>query len=94
MKEQKLQIEPRLLNEYQASAYLGISVSLLRKLRLETPKRFTLETFSKHLENGGIVPIPYLKIGSAVRYDLNMLNKWINKQNVVGELPNEDKVND
>lgn len=82
------EIIPRLLTEKQAADYLNLSLTVLRKLRSETPKRFTDETFNKALENG-IAPIPYLKIGAAVRYDVNLLDKWISKQQIIGELPND-----
>ncbi len=80
---------PRLLNEEQASIYLGLSVSRLRSLRAETPLRFTKETFTAALEKGEIVPIPYLKIGGAVRYDAKKLDTWIDRQTVIGQLPVE-----
>ncbi|MCR4819353.1 MAG: hypothetical protein K5841_10390 [Fretibacterium sp.] len=80
---------PRLLNEEQASIYLGLSVSKLRSLRPATPLRFTAETFAAALEKGEIVPIPYLKIGGAVRYDTRKLDAWIDRQFVIGRLPSD-----
>ena len=86
-REMRGELTPRLLNEEQASIYLGLSVSRLRSLRAATPPRFTAETFAAALEKGEIVPIPYLKIGGAVRYDARRLDAWIDRQNVVGQMP-------
>jgi len=80
-------ILPRLMNEEQAAIYLSLSVSRLRSLRAETPLRFTKETFQAALDKGGIAPIPYLKIGGAVRYDARKLDTWIDRQMVIGQLP-------
>ena len=88
-REMRGALTPRLLNEEQASIYLGLSVSRLRSLRAATPLRFTAETFAAALEKGEIVPIPYLKIGGAVRYDTKRLDAWIDRQSVIGRLPVE-----
>lgn len=89
-KETVAPIVPRLLVEEQAALYLNLSDRTLRNLRLETPLRYTEETFRAALEKGGLVPIPYLKIGGAVRYDIRMLDAWIERQQVVGRLPQEE----
>lgn len=83
-------IVPRLLVEQQAEAYLNLSAHTLQKLRAVTPVRYTEETFKAALEKGGLIPIPYLKIGGAVRYDIRMLDAWIERQQVVGRLPEEE----
>ena len=89
-KETVAPIVPRLLVEQQAEAYLNLSAHTLQKLRAITPVRYTEETFKAALEKGGLVPIPYLKIGGAVRYDIRMLDAWIERQQVVGRLPEEE----
>lgn len=88
-KETVAPVTPRLLAEEQAAAYLNLSDRTIRKLRAITPVRYTEETFKAALEKGGLVPIPYLKIGGAVRYDIRMLDAWIERQQVVGRLPEE-----
>ena len=88
-KETIAPVTPRLLAEEQAAAYLNLSDRSIRKLRAVTPLRYTEETFKATLEKGGLVPIPYLKIGGAVRYDIRMLDAWIERQQVVGRLPEE-----
>lgn len=89
-KETVAPVTPRLLAEEQAAAYLNLSAHTLQKLRAITPVRYTEETFKAALEKGGLVPIPYLKIGGAVRYDIRMLDAWIERQQVVGRLPEEE----
>lgn len=88
-KETVAPVTPRLLAEEQAAAYLNLSGRTIRSLRGETPLRYTEETFKAALEKGGLIPIPYLKIGGAVRYDIRMLDAWIERQQVVGRLPEE-----
>jgi len=89
-KETVAPVTPRLLVEEQAALYLNLSDLTLRKLRAETPVRYTEETFKAALAKGGLAPIPYLKIGGAVRYDIRMLDAWIERQQVVGRLPEEE----
>lgn len=89
-KETIAPVTPRLLAEEQAAAYLNLSDRSIRKLRAVTPLRYTEETFKAALEKGGLVPIPYLKIGGAVRYDIRMLDAWIERQQVVGRLPEKE----
>lgn len=89
-KETIAPVTPRLLAEEQAAAYLNLSDRSIRKLRAVTPLRYTEETFKAALEKGGLVPIPYLKIGGAVRYDIRMLDAWIERQQAVGRLPEKE----
>ena len=80
-------LAPRLLDEEGAAAYLGLATKTLRDLRPATPLRFTEETIARAVEGEGIAPIPFLKIGRAVRYDVRMLDAWIGRQRVFGRLP-------
>lgn len=82
-------VAPRLLFEEQAAAYLNLSVHTLRNLRPDTPQRYTEETFKAALSKGEVAPLPYLNIGGPVRYDIRLLDAWIERQNVVGRLPEE-----
>ena len=83
------ELTPRLMNESEAAIYLGLSVARLRVLRADTPLRFTKETFQAALDSGETVPIPFLKIGGSVRYDVKKLDMWIDRQRVIGDLPTE-----
>ena len=82
-------IAPRLLDEFEAAIYLGLSVGSLRRLRTATPIKFTNETFQAAIDSGGAVPIPYIRIGGSVRYDVKKLDMWVDRQRVIGDLPTE-----
>lgn len=58
-------MNPALLTEHEASKYLHLSVSMLRRER-STQKR-----------NLGI---PFVKIGVVVRYSVAALDEWINSR--------------
>jgi len=80
-------LTPRLLTDEGAARYLGVGVALLRQMRTETPLRFTEETWAAALEKNDIAPIPFLKIGRSIRYDVRALDDWISRQRVIGQLP-------
>ncbi len=88
-KEAAAVITPRLLTEEDAAIYLGVSVGTLRNKRGDTPLRWTEETWKRVLEGEEIPPIPFKKIGTSVRYDIQMLDRWIDVQMTVGRLPGE-----
>ncbi|MBQ7262851.1 MAG: hypothetical protein IJR14_03935 [Synergistaceae bacterium] len=88
-------LAPRLLDEEGAAAYLGIAATTLRNMRAETPKRFTEETLTAAMEGDHIPPVPYLRIGRTVRYDVRMLDAWIGwivRLCLVGQLPEDGAV--
>lgn len=60
-------LPPRLLNEADTAVYLGLSRGYLRKARM-------VGTAS------GTPGPPFVKIGTAIRYDLADLDAWIAKQ--------------
>jgi hypothetical protein len=63
---------PLMLNEIEAAAVLGVSVSFLRKSRCEGCRKATLET----LNNEENAP-PFVKLGGRVKYPSNDLREWV-----------------
>lgn len=57
--------QPKLLSEADSAQYLGMSRAFLRKSRMDGTRR-----------NRTPGP-PYIRIGRAIRYDLDDLNQWI-----------------
>jgi len=63
----KRKIASRLLNETEASAYIGMSKSYLRKARMEGNRR-------------NRTPAPkFIKIDRTVRYPIEELDAWLGK---------------
>lgn len=58
-------IKRRLLTDPEAAAYLGMSISFLRQGRMEGRRA-----------NRSPGP-PFIKIGKAIRYDLQDLDAWL-----------------
>lgn len=58
-------IRPKLLSEADTARYIGMSRAFLRKSRLDGTRR-------NHTPGP-----PYIRIGRAIRYDLDDLNQWI-----------------
>jgi len=58
-------IQRRLLTDYEAATYLGLSLSLLRQGRMEGRRA-----------NRCAGP-PFIKLGKAIRYDLQDLDAWL-----------------
>ncbi len=60
-------IQPRLLTEKETSIYICMSRSFLRQARMEGNRETRTEA------------PPFIKIGRAVRYDREDLDKWLDK---------------
>ncbi len=63
--QQATPIKPRLLTDPETATYLGVSISFLRQGRMEGRRA-----------NRSPGP-PYIKIGKAIRYDLQDLDAWL-----------------
>ena len=55
----------RLLTEAQAAQYLSLSRSTLRQGRMNGPRE------------GHLPPVPYIRLGRAIRYDIHELDDFI-----------------
>jgi hypothetical protein len=86
-KAERSGIGPRLINEEEAAIYIGISARTLQDLRGATPKRWTRETLKDAMSKGGIVPPPFVEVGSKRLYDIKKLDIWIDLLPQMGELP-------
>lgn len=62
--------QTKLLREDAAAVYLDISVSFLRKGRMEGTRK------------GKTPPPPFIKIGKAIRYRVEDLDSWLEQRKV------------
>jgi predicted DNA-binding transcriptional regulator AlpA len=68
-------IDKRAYTEQETSQYIGMSRSFLRQSRMEG-----------HRENRTIAP-PFIKVGRAVRYLKEDLDKWLESHTKLSHLP-------
>ena len=61
----------RLITDKQAARYLSMSESWLRQVRMEGNRK------------GRMPGPPYIRIGRAIRYRLEELNRWLDEHRVV-----------
>ena len=67
----------KMLTDIEAAKYIGMSVQFLRKRRVEGI-RDSMTSGPK-----------YVRLGRAIRYQINELDSWILKNHVSGEVKNE-----
>ncbi|GAD80627.1 helix-turn-helix transcriptional regulator [Vibrio ezurae] len=72
-----MNIDKRALTEQETSAYIGMSRSFLRQARMEG-----------HRKNRTVAP-PFIKIGRAVRYLKEDLDKWLDSHTKLSHLPQD-----
>ena len=70
----------RVLNEYQAAAYIGMSRSFLAQSRMDGRR-----------DNRTCAP-PFIKIGRSVRYLMEDLNDWLDQFRKLEHLNQLEKV--
>lgn len=68
----------RLMNEREASAMLGVSLSWLQKTRCVGTRTS--------------VAVPFVKLGCLIRYDRDMLEAWVKTQATTAQVPDADPI--
>ncbi len=74
-------VEKRAYTEQETAAYIGMSRSFLRQARMEGQRR-----------NRTVAP-PFIKIGRAVRYLKEDLDRWLENHTKLDHLPIEGGFN-